>query len=78
MGFICGSLGVVWPWKKTIYKISPTGDYLLDSNGTRRIENYQRLFPEFSNETFLALFLIALGFGLIIGLNWYGKLQKKR
>ena len=78
MGFICGSLGVVWPWKKTIYKISPTGDYLLDSNGSKRIENYQRLFPEFSYETLLALFLIALGVGLIIGMNWYGKLQKKR
>lgn len=78
MGFICGSLGVVWPWKKTIYRINHTGDYLLDSNGDKRIENYQRFFPEFSYETFLALFLIALGVGLVLGLNWYGKLQKKR
>ena len=28
IGFIIGSLGVVWPWKETIYKISEQGEFL--------------------------------------------------
>ena len=38
MGFITGSLGVVWPWKNTIYKKNFTGDFLLDSRGKQIIE----------------------------------------
>ena len=29
IGFITGSLGVVWPWKETVYKKS-SGEFLLD------------------------------------------------
>jgi len=29
MGFITGSLGVVWPWKKTIFKKDDLGEMLL-------------------------------------------------
>ena len=51
MGFITGSLGVVWPWKNTIYKKNFTGDFLLDSRGKQIIENYERYIPEFNTET---------------------------
>ena len=40
IGFIIGSLGVVWPWKNTIYKLHPDGRFLLDSRGEKIVENY--------------------------------------
>lgn len=40
IGFIVGSLGVVWPWKKTIYKLSENGDFLYDTTGTKIVANY--------------------------------------
>src|SRR5690606_1409799 len=32
IGFIVGSLGVVWPWKRTLYKTDVNGDFLRDSS----------------------------------------------
>jgi len=40
VGFITGSLGVVWPWKETIYK-QDNSTFILDSRGEQIIENYQ-------------------------------------
>ncbi|MCO5725477.1 DUF368 domain-containing protein [Robiginitalea marina] len=74
IGFITGSLGVVWPWKKTIYLQDSAGTLLLDSNGDRIIVNYQRYLPElFSAETALALGFILAGIALLVFLEWYGK-----
>ncbi|PID70894.1 MAG: DUF368 domain-containing protein, partial [Flavobacteriales bacterium] len=44
IGFISGSLGIVWPWKRSIYKVE-NGVVQLDSKGERIIENYQRFIP---------------------------------
>jgi uncharacterized membrane protein len=74
IGFITGSLGVVWPWKKTIYLQDSAGTLLLDSNGDRIIVNYQRYLPElFSAETAWALAFILAGIALLVFLEWYGK-----
>jgi len=77
MGFIIGSLGVVWPWKKTIYKIVEDGSFLLDSTGEKVIENYQRYSPEFSIETFIAIAYIVLGILIVLALEWYGQKTRK-
>ena len=45
MGFISGSLGVVWPWKETIYKTNHEGLVQLDSRGKQIIENFDRFIP---------------------------------
>lgn len=74
IGFITGSLGVVWPWKKTIYLQDQAGNLLLDSSGNRIIVNYQRYLPEFlSAETAWALGFILAGIALLVFLEWYGK-----
>ncbi|MFC0605390.1 DUF368 domain-containing protein [Winogradskyella pulchriflava] len=73
MGFIIGSLGVVWPWKETIYKANSEGAFILDSTGKQVIENYQRFFPEASTETYIAIAYIALGILIVLGLEWYGQ-----
>ncbi|WP_147677568.1 DUF368 domain-containing protein [Algibacter pacificus] len=76
LGFIIGSLGVVWPWKKTIYKLGPRGEFLFDSTGSKVVKNYQRFFPELNTDTYLAIAFILLGIALVLALEWYG--QKTR
>ena len=78
IGFITGSLGVVWPWKRTLYLENLAGEAVLDSNGDRIIVNYQRYWPDFSqSENQLAILMILLGLVLLILLEWYGKKQRK-
>jgi len=72
-GFIVGSLGLVWPWKKTIYKTSEDGSFLMDSVGGKVIENYKRYLPELSSETYLAIVFIAIGIIIVLALEWYGR-----
>ena len=83
IGFITGSLGVLWPWKKTIYKTDIDGNFLLDSNGDTIILNYQRYLPNLGNmETWGAIFFIIFGIFVLLSLDWYGKnrneIQKTR
>jgi len=77
MGFIIGSLGVVWPWKKTIYKLSASGDILRDRTGEKIIENYQRFLPELNSETFIAIGFVLLGILIVLALEWYGNKTRK-
>lgn len=77
IGFISGSLGVVWPWKETIYKIDEAGLFLVDSNGKQIIQNYKRLVPDIaSSQTWLAIFYIGVGISIVLALDWYGKRTK--
>lgn len=77
MGFITGSLGVVWPWKKTIFQVDDQGNVLLDSNGKEIVMNYERYFPDFArSETWWALFFVGVGICVLLVLDWYGKNRK--
>jgi putative membrane protein len=77
VGFITGSLGVVWPWKKTIFMIDSNNKILLDSNGDEIIINYTRYLPDpGSSETWWAVAFIILGISVLFGLEWYGKIRK--
>jgi len=77
IGFIAGSLGIVWPWKKTIY-VFENGQFLIDHNGNKIIQNYERFFPEiFSLETLSAIFFILIGFGLILFFDYYDRKRKR-
>ncbi len=76
IGFIVGSLGVVWPWKRTIYKIEE-GTFILDSTGEKIIENYERYIPDLSTETYYAIAFILLGLVIVVGLEIYGQKQRK-
>lgn len=77
IGFIVGSLGVVWPWKKTIYKLDTKGASVLDSSGTPVIENYQRFLPELNTETYTAIAYIVFGILIVLALEWYGQRTKQ-
>jgi len=79
IGFITGSLGVVWPWKKTIFKMDGNGSILLDSNGNQIIANYKKYIPSIDSiETWIAILFIILGIGILLGLDWYGKNRKQK
>lgn len=78
LGFITGSLGVVWPWKRTVYKLGVEGEALLDSNGKHIIVNYERFFPNFQlSETWWALFFVLFGISILLLLDWYGKNRRQ-
>ena len=77
IGFIIGSLGVVWPWKKTIYQTSENGSQILDSKGVPIIENYKRFLPEINSETYIAIAYILLGIFIVLALEWYGQRTKR-
>lgn len=77
IGFIIGSLGVVWPWKKTIFKHHENGEFLLDSTGKKIIENYERFIPHLSTETYYAMAFIVLGVLIVLGLERYGQQTRK-
>ncbi|WP_394750044.1 DUF368 domain-containing protein [Spongiimicrobium salis] len=77
IGFITGSLGVVWPWKQTMYKTAADGSMVTDSNGNGIITNYERYFPDVSDmNTWVAVFFIIVGISILLGLDWYGKRRK--
>ena len=77
IGFIIGSLGVVWPWKKTIYKLSESGEFLFDSRGEKVVENYNRYIPQLNTETYYAIAFIFLGIAIVLALEIYGQKTRK-
>lgn len=78
IGFITGSLGVVWPWKNKIYELDTSGAIAIDANGNAIISNYERYFPEImSSQTLWAVVFIALGILLILSLGWYDTYKRR-
>lgn len=76
LGFIIGSLGVVWPWKYNVYA-TQNGKFLLDRNGNQIIATYKRYLPELTADTYWAIFYIVVGVLLVLGLEWYGAKTRK-
>jgi len=77
IGFIIGSLGVVWPWKKTFYNTQADGTFLLDATGKKIIKNYERFIPQLSQETYIAIMFIIIGILIVLTLEWYEKKTKQ-
>ncbi len=73
IGFIIGSLGVVWPWKKIIFKKNINNEFILDSRGLKIIENYKRYIPEINVETIYATLCIITGVLIVLILESYNK-----
>jgi uncharacterized membrane protein len=76
IGFITGSLGIVWPWKEKIY-LKEGNRVLVDQNGNKIIENFKRHIPDFSIiETWLSIIYVFLGIALILVIDYYGRKRK--
>ena len=77
VGFIIGSLGVVWPWKITIFKKDEVGILLVDSGGSNIVENYTRFIPELTLNTITAVGFIIFGILIVLALEQYGQKTRK-
>jgi len=78
IGFIAGSLGIVWPWKKEIYK-TDNGTILFDSEGHKVVENFQRYFPDLSDiTTWHAIGFIIIGILILLAIEFYGKFYRNK
>lgn len=79
IGFIAGSLGVVWPWKDEIYVLDGLNNVKLDANGREIITGYTRYFPsEFNQEVLLAIVFMIIGVLIVLSLDWYDNYKKKQ
>ena len=79
IGFISGSLGIVWPWKKEVHKLNDIGEFLIDSKGNKVVENYKRFMPNMADsETWIAFFFIFIGIGIVLLIDYYGKRSKNK
>ena len=77
IGFITGSLGLVWPWKRPIYDRSETGLVQLDHGEVPIITNVERYLPsEWSTENIVTVGLILLGIAAVIALEKYGNYKE--
>lgn len=77
IGFITGSLGVVWPWKEKIYALDALGNIAIDMDGNNIISNYNRYIPDsFDTDVLLAILFIIVGVLIVLGLGWYGDRNK--
>lgn len=72
LGFIIGSLGVVWPWKNTVY-YQIDGAFVLDKSGNKIIESFERYVPSANWQTLWSVIFIFVGIGIVLGLEIYGK-----
>lgn len=72
LGFIVGSLGVVWPWKNTVFKTDDAGVLMQDTNGKHIIENYERYLPALNTESAIAVSYVILGIIIVLALEYYG------
>lgn len=75
IGFITGSLGMVWPWKYKIYKML-NEVFVLDQNGNKILQSYERFIPSFKElETWGVLLVVLLGIMVVLVIESY---EKKR
>lgn len=79
IGFISGSLGIVWPWKEKIFKKTEVGSFLFDSQGNKVLLNYERYLPDLSNaQNWFAIFFIFLGIMIILLIDYYAKTTNRK
>tara|TARA_B100000809_G_scaffold263627_1_gene317316 strand:+ start:1901 stop:2923 length:1023 start_codon:yes stop_codon:yes gene_type:complete len=76
IGFITGSLGIVWPWKEKVFK-KEAGVFLRDHNQEYIIENYTRYLPNMRLlENWSLCFFILLGIAIVLGIYFYERKRK--
>ena len=76
-GFILGSLGILWPWKKEIYQLDAEGNPLMTKGGEYVIEGYQRYVPDqFSPEVLAAIGLVVAGIVSLWLIEYFAARQK--
>ena len=78
IGFISGSLGVIWPWREKVFKQNEEGDIINNSIGNPEIAYYDYPLPNIKTIDFWFLILfIILGAITVTLLERYGVKKNK-
>lgn len=78
IGFIFGSLGVIWPWREKVFKLNENGNIINNSIGNPEIAYYDYILPNIKTIDFWFLLLfIILGFIIVTLLERYGVQKNK-
>lgn len=76
IGFVAGSLMVIWPWKNPVYENAYHSEL---SPGLAQVKTFQNYWPDFGQrENLIALGYIALGIIIVLGIDIYGRRRKKQ
>lgn len=80
VGFILGSLVILWPWKNNVYKVDELGNPVLTKSGELIVQSFERFIPDSISQEVIVAFLIMLsGIFTIWGIEYLSgkKLVKK-
>tara|TARA_S200000501_G_scaffold135675_1_gene128349 strand:- start:3100 stop:4155 length:1056 start_codon:yes stop_codon:yes gene_type:complete len=78
IGFISGSLGVIWPWREKVFKLNEDGDVINNSIGNPEIAYFDYLLPNIKTVDFWFLILfIIFGATIVVLLESYGVKKNK-
>jgi len=76
IGFIAGSLGVVWPWKHKVFQLDELGNMLKQPNGEPILDYYDRYIPVLETETYITFIWILIGIASVVYLDIIGNKTK--
>ena len=77
VGFILGTLRLLYPWKEKQYLYDKKGELITNSVGTPELLNYQYFIPDFTEfNTYIVILTFILGIILLFLLNYYDKKRK--
>jgi|TARA_B110000285_G_C15140187_1_gene630187 putative membrane protein len=77
IGFIAGTLSLVWPWKIEVYKYDTEGILILNSVGNPKLADYHYYLPDFGVlDTYGVILSILLGASLLFAIDYYDKKRK--
>ena len=79
IGFIAGTLRLVWPWKTKIYHFENKENFLRNNFGNPELAFYEYNLPDFSKfDTYTILIALTLGIIILLVLNYYGKKRNEK
>lgn len=77
VGFIMGSLVILWPWKHEIYRIDALGNPVISKSGDFIVQSYERFIPsEINEEVLIAVLMMIAGIITLLGIEFLS--QKKQ
>lgn len=77
IGFIVGTLRLVYPWKEKQYLFNESGEVITNSVGTPELLNYLYYFPDLTQiNTYVVILAFLLGAALLFLLDYYDKKRK--
>ena len=77
IGFITGTLRLVFPWKEKQYRYNDQGELVTNSVGTPELLNYHYYVPDFSQiDTYVVILAFLLGATLLFLLDYYDRKRK--